>query len=270
MLCLNRTAYGASQRLIALAPNLTEAVYALGAGSQLVGVIAHSDYPPQAQTKAVVGDYQHLDIERIIALRPSLVLSWSAGNPNAGLNALKQFAIPMADFSPKHLRQLPEFFQRLGDAIHRPKQGQKLAKQLHQELTRLRAQYQHQPHVRVFYQIWHQPLITVSDHSWINDAIALCGGVNIFADSPLAYPQVNLEQVLSRAPQAIILSNRDQQGRQLWQHWQSATLHPTLLSINPDWLSRFGPRLIKGVQQLCESIDSVRNKQKKTPLRPAG
>lgn len=243
-------------RIIALAPNLTEIVYALGAEHQLVGVIGHSDYPPQAKKMTRVGNYQSLNIEKILSLKPDLILSWSAGNPPQQLATLRSFQIPMVDVSPTRLNQLAPIILKIANRIHRPKQGKKLAAQLTKQLAQLRQTYQNKPRVKIFYQIWHQPLMTVAAHTWLNDAIQVCGGKNIFADSPVRYPQVNIEQVLSRHPKLIILGKNDAQGALIWKQWGFSPHQ--FIRINSNLMDRFTPRLLKGVKQLCQSIDSMR------------
>lgn len=250
-----------SERIISLAPNLTEFVYALGAGSDLVGVIAHSDYPVQAQHKPVIGDYQHLDIEKILALKPTVILSWAAGNPPQQLATLRQFHIPIVDVSPHHIAQLPEITKKIGRAISREKQAHKLAQQEQAQLDNFAKNYAGKTKVRVFYQIWHHPFITISKKSWLNDALTLCGANNVFADAATAYPQVNLEQILSTRPQAILLSSNNPQGAKIWQQWHTPAKHH-LIQLNPDWISRFGPRLVKGIGQLCQQLNALRASEK--------
>lgn len=254
-----------SERIISLAPNLTEFVYALGAGPDLVGVIAHSDYPKQAQHKPIIGNYQHLDIEKILSLKPTIILSWSAGNPPQQLAVLRKFHIPIVDISPQHISQLPTITRKIGRAIGRAQQAQALAKQEQTQLDNFAKNYANQPKIRVFYQIWHHPLITISDKSWLNDTLTLCGGTNIFANAATAYPQVNLEQVLSSKPQAIVLSSQNKQGAAIWQPWNTPAKHHLIL-LNSDWTSRFGPRLVKGIGQLCQQLNMLR-KLTKSPIK---
>ncbi|WP_165872773.1 cobalamin-binding protein [Celerinatantimonas diazotrophica] len=253
-----------SERIISLAPNLTEFVYALGAGSDLVGVIAHSDYPKQAQHKPIIGNYQHLDIEKILSLKPTVILSWAAGNPSQQLAILRQFHIPIVDISPQHILQLPAITRKIGRAIGREQQAEVLAQQEQAQLDHFTKDYANKTKIRVFYQIWQHPLITISAKSWLNDALQLCGGTNIFANATTAYPQVNLEQVLSSQPQAIILSSRNKQGAKIWQQWNTPAKHHLIL-LNPDWISRFGPRLVKGIQQLCQQLNTLRLSKHDTP-----
>ncbi|MFM2482136.1 cobalamin-binding protein [Celerinatantimonas sp. YJH-8] len=248
-----------SLRVITLAPHLTELVYALHAEDELVGVIDHSDYPPQARQHPIVGTYQTLNLEKILALKPDLVLSWSQGNPNAQLATLRQFGIKVVDSAPTRLNELAPFIIQLGQQLHREQQAKQLAKQLQTQLEQLKQHYHSLAPVRVFYQIWHQPLMTVAAPSWINDAIQTCGGINVFQHSDSTYPQINIEQVINRKPQAIIIADHQHQGGDIWSHWPQLTASQHLIWINPDLLNRFTPRLLQGVTQLCQAIDQRRN-----------
>lgn len=245
-------------RIITLSPNLTEIVFALGAGKNIVGVISHSDYPPAARHLPLVGDYQHINIEKILTLHPTLILSWSMNHSGSELGALKKFGIPVHHFFAQHLTDLPKLTQKVADAIDRSQTGKRLAHRQMMQLKQLRTHYQVKKHIRVFYQIWHQPLMTISRKSWLNDAVSLCGGANIFAQASVAYPQVNLEQVLALHPQVIVLTTTQHDEQAIWKKWQSSQYPHQVISLNPDWISRFGPRLILGVKQLCTKLQRTR------------
>lgn len=245
-------------RVISLSPHLTELVYAIGAEDELVGVIDRSDYPKAARKITVIGDYQRLNIEKILALKPDLILSWSQGNPSAQLETLKQFGIATFDSAPTRLAQLPDFIKRLGIRLHHPMQAEQLANRLSIRLKSLQHNYQHRSKVRVFYQVWHQPLMTVASGSWINDAINLCGGENIFEQNSAPYPQVNIEQVMARNPQAIVIADHHHQGAQIWRKWPQLKATEQIIWLNPDEINRFTPRLVNAVETLCHALDHVR------------
>lgn len=247
------------QRIIALAPHLTELVYALGAEQRLIAVMEHSDYPEAALDLPVVGNYQNINIEKILTLKPDLILSWPEGNPNKQLDQLDALGVKLLPTNPGRLDQLPEFVITLANELGVPERGERLAAQLEQRYQALTEFAEHHP-VRVFYQIWHQPLMTVGNNSWLDDAIKLCGGVNIFADSKIPYPQVGLEQVLARKPQAVILS--DHKGSDApWRQWSQLEVvkQEHLFELDPDLMNRYTPRLLDGTAQMCQALDKVRH-----------
>jgi ABC-type Fe3+-hydroxamate transport system substrate-binding protein len=255
---LHAAAAPTPQRIIALAPHLTELVYALGAQNRLIGVMDHSDYPPAAAALPIVGNYANLNIEKILALKPDLVLTWPGGNPAHQLAQLEQLGIPVFGTHPKRLSELPSLVQSLGQKLGVPERGNQLASQLE---GRYQALLSHQSplKVRVFYQIWHQPMMTVSSNSWLDDTINLCGGVNIFADNAIPYPQVALEQVIARKPQAVIIASH-QGGEGPWQQWSQLDVvkQGHLFMLSPDLMNRFTPRLLDGTEQLCQALATVR------------
>lgn len=243
----------APQRLISLAPHTTEMAAALGLGPQLVAVSDYSDYPTEMRQLPRVAGYHGIAVEQILALKPDLVLAWQGGNPQAALEQLRAFGIPLFISRATTAEQLLAELLALGQATGREHQAQLLVTSLQQRLDRLAERYgQRQPQLAVFYQLWQQPLMTSGGHGWLTPLLARCSARNIFADSPHPYPQVDVEQVLSRQPAVIIIGEGN---GQLWQHWSaSAKPQPRLLQLNPDLLQRMGPRLIDGLEQLCQQL----------------
>lgn len=251
-----------AKRIISLAPSMTELLFSLGAGEQLVGVMDYSDYPPEALSLPVVGRYDSLDMERIVALQPDLIVAWRSGNPRGALNRLSALGFPVYVAEPDSLDSIGDHLQRLGVLTGHTAQGTELNRQFSQQIERLKTDFGSKEAVSVFYQVWHSPMISVGGHELINDMIGLCGGDNIFAELPVG-PKVNLEDVLARNPQIIIASGSSAEAPAWldeWLRWPQldAVAREHLYVIPPDLVQRHSLRTLQGARQMCGHIDKAR------------
>lgn len=252
-----------AQRIVSLAPSMTELLFSLGAGEQLVGVMDYSDYPPAALTLPVVGRYDALDMERIVALQPDLIVAWRSGNPRGALNRLAALGFPVYVAEPDSLRSIGEHLARLGQLTGHAAQGAALNRQFSDQIQQLQTEFGDREPVSVFYQVWHSPMISVGGHELINDMIQLCGGDNIFAELPVG-PKVNLEDVLARNPQVIIASGSSADAPAWlddWLRWPQldAVAGGHLYVIPPDLVQRHSLRALQGARQMCAHIDQARH-----------
>jgi iron complex transport system substrate-binding protein len=252
-----------AQRIISLAPGLTELVYSAGAGAQLVGVVNYSDYPAEALNKANVGDYNALNLERIIELNPDLILAWASGNKPQDIARLQNMGFKVLVRDTQKLADIPKLIAEIGCLTGNSHTANAEAQRLSDQLTQLSQDYQHASPIRVFYQVWHQPLITVNGEQFIGQAIRLCGGVNIFADQAALAPQVSREAVIKANPDLILLGGMGDMQQAWLRHWQAvpflqATQNQHLFSLNADQYQRPTARLIDGLAPLCQLIDQVR------------
>lgn len=245
------------QRIVSLAPHLTELLFAVGAGDQVVGVDSASDFPGKAHSLPRIGDYSRINFERIVALKPDLVLAWAGGNRAADLHGLKQLGVPVLLTRATALEDVARLLRLVGEASGHAEAGHERARDVEKRLAALRASVvQRQPPLKVFYQIWDRPLMTIGGTHWISDALALCGARNIFDDLRGLSPVVSREAVLQRAP-ALIVSGNDVPG--LRRSWQTFTQVPAVknqafIQIDADLLHRPTPRLVDGVAALCAAI----------------
>lgn len=244
------------QRIVSLAPHITELIFAVGASAQLVGVDSASDYPTAAKNLPRIGDYSRINFERVAALKPDLIVGWRSGNRAADIYRLKEMGIPVLLTDAHPLTDVARLLRLMGQATGHVNDGERAARDFESRLVKLRARYAATPPRRVFYQVWDQPLMTVGGHHWINDAITLCGGRNIFADLQGAAPRVSLESVLTRAPEMIISGDDAPDRRNMWQRFPrlSAVQHHALIRMNADTLHRPTPRVLDGVETLCQEI----------------
>lgn len=250
-----------ARRIISLAPHVTENLFAIGAGGQIVGAVDYSDYPPAARQIERVGGYNGFDLERIRTLKPDLVIAWQSGNPQRQLDQIRAMGIPVYVNESGKLSDIPSSLERLGVLAGQSAGASRAAAAYRTQLARLEKTYSQRQPVRVFYQVWKQPLLTINGQQYISDALRVCGAVNVFAGQPALVPTVDVEAVLAARPQAIITSGGEE-GRPLaqWQQWRSlpAVQNSQLHVLPPDILVRMGPRLVEGTAALCEAVEQAR------------
>lgn len=256
---INNSMATVAKRVISLAPSTTEFAYAAGLGDQLLAVSAYSDYPPQAKALEQVASWQGINVERILALKPDLVLAWRGGNPQRQLDQLTSFGITIFYIEP---RQLDDIAQRLMDLAAyspHPEQALQAAAEFRQGLLQLQQRYQQQQTRKpysVLLQFGTQPLFTSSSATLQSQLLTLCGGTNIFAGSPVPWPQISREQVLLRQPQAIVIAGDPDQIPRIAQFWQPQLQVP-IIALPTNWFSRTGPRLLLAAQTLCQQLDQL-------------
>ena len=253
----------AAERIISLAPSLTELVFAAGAGDKIVGVVEYSDFPPQAEAIPIVGRFDLLDLESILQLEPDLVVAWQSGNPRASVRRLKQLGLTVYIAEPKTLDTIPEHIEKLARLAGTTSIASAVINEFQSNYDSLRAEFSNKPAVKTFYQVWDVPLITSGGNELINDIISLCGGQNIFADLELVAPKISEESVLVRNPEVIIASGMDIERPEWlddWKMWPSvsAVEKNHLYFVPPELLQRHTPRALLGARQMCDHIDRAR------------
>lgn len=260
----------AAQRVVSLAPHATELLFAAGGGDHVVGVVSHSDFPDAAKRIPVIGDSRQIDIERLLALKPDLLVVWLHGSSARQLDQLQRLGIPLFYSEPHKLDEIPEAVVRLGQLLGTESIAAKRAAKLRQTLAALKARYQGRPIVRVFYQVWNKPLYTLNGRHIDSDAIRLCGGENIFDRLATTAPIVNIESVLQENPEAIVTGFNLKQSETGLAGWESypallAVKNKNLFAIDADLLNRAGPRLIEGAAMLCDKLELARKHRSATP-----
>lgn len=266
--CPNDACWSEDQRIISLAPHLTELVFTTGAGDSLVGVVAYSDYPEEAKSLPRVGDAFQLDLERITTLQPTVVLAWKSGNPIRSVDKLRSLGHTVEVFETTSFVSIAENLRRIGQLSGTEEAANAQAKKFLSAIIQLRDANKNKPPVRVFYQISTQPIYTINGEHVISEAIEVCGGKNIFSDLETLAPTVDQEAVLRRDPEVIFFgeSMRSDAIKQ-WSSLEqlSATKLQGLYGISADQLSRATTRMLAGTRVVCELIEQTR--QKKISLR---
>ena len=252
-----------ANKIISLAPSLTELLYAAGAGDKLVGVVEYSDFPEAAKSLPIIGRFDMLDIERILELSPDLVVAWQSGNPRASVTRLQKLGLTVYVAEPDQLNSIPNHIEKLALLADTESVANLAVKDFREKLQKLRAEYSSKTPVSTFYQVWNSPLITAGGRELINDIIKLCGGENIFSDISQIAPKVSEEAVLARNPTVIVASGMDIQRPEWldnWKRWPSltATKLDNLFFIPPELLQRHTPRALQGAKLMCRYIDQAR------------
>ncbi|WP_374682791.1 cobalamin-binding protein [Accumulibacter sp.] len=255
-------------RIISLAPHLTETLFAAGAGERVVGSVEYSNYPPAATTIARVGSYAQIDLERVIALRPDLIIGWQSGNAAAHLDRLRALGFPVYVSQPDRIDDVASEIERLGVLAGSSAVADRAAASFRQRLAALQKRYGQRPPVPTFYQIWKQPLMTVGRRQIISDVIRLCGGDNVFASLETMAPTVTVEAIIAANPEAIVASGMgDSRPEWLddWRRWTSieAVARDNLFFVPPDLIQRHTPRLLDGAELLCQHLETARRRRPK-------
>ncbi len=250
-------------RIVTLAPHAAELVYELGAGARLVGTVSFSDFPPPARRLPRVGRNDNLDLERILALEPDLVVGWLSGNPPHQLARLRELGVPVFLTEPRRLADLPRLQRRLGELLGLAENGEARARAFEEGLAELGGAAAGRARGRVFYQVWYQPLMTVNGRHFISDALALCGGENVFADLEELVPRVTVEAVLLADPALIVTGHTEAEAERwldAWRRWRGlrAVRDGQLHRVDPDLLQRPSARLLQGAERLCAILDRAR------------
>ena len=240
----------AAERVVSLAPSLSEIVAELGAADMLVGVLDGGDRPTALAHVPSVGHYGQLDMERLLSLRPDLILLWPGSVGPAQREQLQRLNIPVYVAEPHSLEQLTTQVQAIAEQLGRAEAGRQLAAHLRQRLAELRQRYRGTEPLRVFYQVWNQPLYTVGGGQIISDALSVCGARNVFDDLKLPAPQVSIESVLQRDPEMILVG--DQAQKEAWKVWPAMAERVRLV---PDkGLERPSGQMLEAVGRLCQVI----------------
>jgi iron complex transport system substrate-binding protein len=249
------------KRVVSLAPSITEIIFALGQEDLLKGVTTYSNYPPAALMLPKVGSYIRLDLERIVALKPDLCIAIKDGNPKAAADRLTALNIPVYAVNPLDIETVAQTVIEIGGLLNAEEKARDLAEQMHTRVRRVKnlvAKTTHRP--RVFFQIGIAPIVSVGSDTFINELIVLAGGENLAAGSA-AYPRFNREQVLSLAPEVIIISSmtRGASFEQIKAEWQSWQMIPAVQNhridlVDSDLFDRPSPRLVEALELLVRLI----------------
>ena len=251
-------------RIVALAPHIVEMLFDIGAGEQIVGTVEYADYPKQANLIPRVGGHHSLQVEKILALQPDLVIAWQSGNNSDDLAQLKRLGINVVYSNPGKVDDVAASLRHFGKLLHKEQQAEQVAQAFEQRLASIREKYQHKSKVKVFYQLWSAPMMTINKNTLIHQLIGLCQGHNVFANNPTDYPQISVENVMLLQPEVIILPDEKSDKPQPvvnWQKWLEipAVKANAFIHVNADLLHRFSTRMLTGVEDMCQQIEQTRS-----------
>ncbi|MBI2875515.1 MAG: cobalamin-binding protein [Candidatus Tectomicrobia bacterium] len=253
------------QRIVSLAPSLTEILFALGLGNRVVGVTDFCDYPEAARRRPKVGGYVTPSLEAIVGLKPQLVVAVPDVTNRALLERLSQLEIQVLRHEARGLPDIWSTIEAIGRTTGTQPQAQRLVAEMRERMERVREQTRRAPQVRVLFVFAYDPLVVAGGGTFFDELIRLAGGTNVAGDSRVRYPKYSLEEVLRRDPQVILLPGRHgvsadllpaQDSAQPWQRWPgiSAVRQGRIYTVNDTALIRPGPRLIQGLELLARLL----------------
>ena len=252
-----------AQRVVTLAPFLTELLYTIGAGDSIVATVQFSDYPPAAKAIPRLGNFENINLEQVIALQPDIVLVWdSANNPNQ-LKRLQQLGTRLYRSEPRELIDIATTLERLGALTGNTDRARTIASDFRDKLNALQQRYANRQTITAFYQVWHTPIYTINGEHIISKVMQLCGIHNVFSDLPLLAPTVPIEAIINKDPQMIIVSGMAQakpQWLEKWRDWPSMTAVKAgnLFFIPPDLIQRHSVRMLEAARLMCQQADEAR------------
>lgn len=249
------------QRVISLAPSITEIVFDLGQEKRLVGATQFSTYPDGAKKIPRVGSYVRLDLEKIIALQPDLCLAIKDGNPIHIINRIEEMGIPVYAIDPRNLNQTMETIALLGKILQAQQIAESLVDDMQKRIARVRSRLTGTlVRPQVFFQIDANPIVSAGNNTFINELIELAGGINTAAGKD-PYPRFNWEDILHLQPEIVVISAmagglNDKQLKETWQHWEqlSAVRNKQVFVVDAAMFDRATPRLITGLETLAQII----------------
>jgi iron complex transport system substrate-binding protein len=246
-------------RVVSLAPNLTEIVFAVGAGNRLVGRTSYCDYPPEAKAIAEVGDTIHPNLEPIIALKPQVVLVSTASQLEVFTQQLQGQNIAVFVTDPHDLEGVFRSIEQIGEIVGEKDRANQLVQKLRERTNAVEQAVKQKPPVRVFYQASGEPLYTAGRDSYVTDLMRRAGATSVTADVPGAWPKYSNESALAARPEAIILPNGGSMGAANATVVEALRQSPAVLNgrvykINDDHLARPGPRLVDGLEEMAHAL----------------
>ena len=248
------------QRIVSLSPGATAMLFAAGGGARVVGTPDFSVEPEPARGIARIGDSHGFDLERILALRPDLIVAWTGAFSAAQLLPFERAGLPVYRHRVARLDDVPTAIRRLGALLHTEAIADQFAAGLRARIGALRARYHRARPPRLLLQVWDRPVYTLGGEQLISDAVEACGYRNVYAELRDAAPAVSLESIAARDPDVILALAADARSAQEWiAHWRAlpqlrAVRHERLQSFVDARLSRLGPEVVDASEALCAQL----------------
>lgn len=253
-------------RIVSLAPNITETLFALGLDKEIAGVTVFSDYPAAAGKKPKVGSFVNLSLEKIVSLSPDLVIATANGNRKKSMLKLESMGIPIYVIRPEGFRDIFKTIVNIGRITGKEDVATALVDKLQQRVHRVRSMVGSLKKPRVFFQIGIDPIVSVGRDTIHNRLITLAGGINILGDVAIEYPRISIEKIIMHRPDIIIISSMKRGGKftrekNKWSMWKDipAVKSGRIHLIDSDLTDHFSPRIVDGLEELFRIIHPERN-----------
>jgi iron complex transport system substrate-binding protein len=249
------------QRVVSLAPSITEIVFALDQGHRLKGVTTYSDYPHEAEILPKVGSYVHLDLEKIVALKPDLCIAIKDGNPRVIAQRLDSLKIPVYAVDPDNLETIMKTVLEIGTLLNAKDRADDLVQNMGLRIQKVKSLVEKTTYrPKVFFQIGVSPIVSVGTNTFIHELIVMAGGINLAA-GPIPYPRFSREQVLALSPEIIIITSMArkvifEKVKAEWEKWPNmpAVQNQRIYIEDSNFFDRPTPRLVDGLELLIRLI----------------
>jgi iron complex transport system substrate-binding protein len=262
-LCTVAFAAEPPKRIISLAPNITEILFALGLGERIVGVTSFCDYPEEAKKKPRVGGMSNPSLEAVVTLKPDIVVMTTDGNPKEFEARLRSMGIRTYVFTSRRLSELPRGVRALGAVLGVKTKAEELAAHFETSLDKFKIKHTHAAHIRkkVLFIVWPEPLIVAGPGTVIDDAINAVGAENIAAGARAEYPKYSIEEVIRKSPDLIFIGKgkgmeKASEGLFTMLGKVPAVMEKRVFYVSDD-LYRLGPRTLRGIGEISALTDST-------------
>jgi len=257
-----------AQRVITLAPSLTEMIYSIGAEDRLVATVQFSDFPAEAKDKPRIGNYERFVMERLLSFQPDLVVAWLSVNNGQQLKQLEKLGIPVYRSGPEKLSDISHTIKNLGILVGQQERSNQVANEFDNRLESIRNKNKHKRVLNAFYQVWHKPIYTVNGKDTISKIMRLCRLKNVFENAMVLAPKVTVESVVKHNPEIIIAGDNNSGPAdwvKMWSSWPTiqAVKNNNLFYIDPDLIHRQSIRILDAAEIMCKQADSARMNIKK-------
>jgi iron complex transport system substrate-binding protein len=246
------------QRIVSLAPGITETLYALGLADKIVGVTSFCNWPPSALQKQRIGGFINPSIEQIVSLKPDLIIATADGNRQDTVRQLERIGLPVYVTNPSDTSSILTSISRLGEITARKNAAAILVRQLQKRLSNIEAQIRHKSKPRIFFQIGLEPLITVGGKTLINEVIERAGGINMASSDTARYPRYSPEGIMAGSPDIILFAPmaNDKEFiavKKFWRQFEEvpAVKNNRIHPIDTDIIGRASPRIVDAIETIA-------------------
>ncbi len=245
------------KRIVSLAPNITETLFALGLGSEIAGVTIFCNYPEEAKQKPKVGGLINLSLETIVSLEPDLIIATADGNRKETVNQLENIGLAVYVVNPRNIMEILGMISHIGTITGREREAERLRRNLEGRIEAILGKTEGIPRPRVFMQVGMDAMISAGKNTFLHELITMAGGDNIAGDSAIRYPRFGTEEIIIKDPDVIIVSSMkkgDPPARveEMWRRWDaiSAVKNNRIYIIDSDIITRPSPRIVSGLEKL--------------------
>jgi iron complex transport system substrate-binding protein len=256
LMVLNASSFaGPPERIVSLAPGMTEILYALGLGDRLVGVTVFCDYPPEAKEKPKIGGMTNPSLEAVFSSEPDMVVMTTDGNPKEFESRLRSLKIESYVFRARRIYELPDALRELGVVLGVDERAEELAGEIENTLEEFKKE-KDQSRMKVLYVIWPEPLIVAGPNTAIDDTIDLLGHYNVVTGG-LTYPKYSIEEVIRQMPDVILFGSGHENMKKLSEKIlgrlkSTPAVRNKRVFYMSDSLYRLGPRVMEGIKEMAE------------------